>query len=209
LLVCEVHRGAGIGDDLAGALRAAGEAGMHAQVLTFNGRDEALEFAEDQILDSLDCEHTQISDHVALADNSLARYMRPEDIEVLQAALRQRNVERGVTLFETGDDGEELFIVLRGEVEARITTTPHHYKRLATYGPGTFLGELALLKQGQRAARAVAVAPTELLVLSRDAFRQITIAHPATAIALLSAICDALVSNQRWSTREMQRLAEW
>ena len=31
----------------------------------------------------------------------------------------------------------------------------------------------------------------------------------ASAIALLTAICDTLVTNQRWSTRELQRLSEW
>ena len=98
---------------------------------------------------------------------------------------------------------------MRGQVEIQLRTTAHHYKRLAVYGAGSFFGELALLKQGPRAAHAVIAAPSDILVLSMPAFERIKQQQPALAIALLTAICDVLVNNQRWSTRELQRLSEW
>ena len=76
-------------------------------------------------------------------------------------------------------------------------------------GRAVSFGELALLKQGPRAAHAVAAAPTDLMVLSYTAFDAIKRHEAALAIALLIAICDTLVNNQRWSTRELQRLSEW
>ncbi|MBK6658187.1 MAG: hypothetical protein IPG43_08615 [Proteobacteria bacterium] len=55
----------------------------------------------------------------------------------------------------------------------------------------------------------MAAAPTDLLVLPVAVFARLKRDEPALAIALLSAICDTLVNNQRWSTRELQRLSEW
>ena len=76
-------------------------------------------------------------------------------------------------------------------------------------GKGAFFGELALLKSGPRAADAIATADTRCWVLERATFEDIKVRDPALAIALLAAICDVLVANQRWSTRELQRLSEW
>ncbi len=65
------------------------------------------------------------------------------------------------------------------------------------------------MKEGPRAANAVAAAPTDLLVLPVAVFSRLKREQPALAIDLLTAICDTLVNNQRWSTRELQRLSEW
>lgn len=209
LVCCEVHQGAGIGGDMAAALREAGEGALLANVLTFNGRDEALEFAEDALLDALDCPRTAVGDSVPSGSNGIARYMSVGDKAVLDGALAPIALQRGEVLFRAGAPGADLYLVVSGEIEVRIPTTEHHHKRLASYGPGTFFGELALLREGSRAADALALSPSRLLALSRGDYVRITREHPATAIALLGAICDVLVTNQRWSTREMQRLSEW
>lgn len=209
LLCCEMHRGAGVGGDLGAALAEAGEGPPRARVLTFNGRDEALEFAEDALLDELECARTSVGDRLGVEQNAIARYATAQDVDVLRGALKPIELRGGETLFRTGDTGRELYLVVSGEVEVRIGTTEHHHKRLASYGPGTFFGELALLREGPRAADAIAIGQAALLALSRQDYERLTSEHPRAAIALLGAICDVLVSNQRWSTREVRRLSEW
>ena len=209
LVFCELHQEAGVGEDFADALRLISDKRSNAPVRTFNGRDEALEFAENALLESLSFQRTHIEDAVALASNSIARYLNSAQVESLLRQLEPRHFELGAQLFAEGQLGDELYLVMRGQVEIQLRTTAHHYKRLAVYGAGSFFGELALLKQGPRAAHAVIAAPSDILVLSMPAFERIKQQQPALAIALLTAICDVLVNNQRWSTRELQRLSEW
>ena len=94
-------------------------------------------------------------------------------------------------------------------VVSRVPRPTAHHTSAWQSGPGTFVGELALLDTGARAADAVTVAPTDCWILERPVFQRLREQEPALAIALLAAICDVLVRNQRWSTRELQRLAEW
>ena len=209
VLVCELHRGTGIHGALADAIGQVGQQAGAPPLLTFNGRDEALEFAESALLDALGTRTTQLGDIVDLGDSGLVRDLAAADIGHLESILETRDLEPGMTLFRTGDQSDELFLVARGEVEIRVSTTSHHSKRLAVYGPGSFFGELALLAPGPRAADAVVTAQTRLRILRRASFEQLKHDRPAVAIALLSAICDSLVRNQRWSTRELQRLSEW
>jgi len=209
LLFCELHQEAGVGEDFADALRLISDKRSNAPVRTFNGRDEALEFAENALLEALSYSRTRIDDAVALASNSIARYLTASQVEVLLQHLEPRHLEANASLFVEGELGDELYLVMRGQVEIQLRTTAHHHKRLAVYGAGSFFGELALLKQGPRAAHAIVAAPTDLLVLSMQAFESLKHREPALAIALLTAICEVLVNNQRWSTRELQRLSEW
>ena len=209
LLFCELHAETGVGEDFEQALRLISDKRSNAPVRTFNGRDEALEFAENALLEALDYSRTRIDDAVALASNTIVRYLNAGQIDVLVRHLEPRHLQQGTHLFTEGAPGDELYLVMCGQVEIQLRTTAHHYKRLAIYGAGSFFGELALLKQGPRAAHAVAAAPTDLLVLSVNAFEGLKRDESALAIALLTAICDTLVNNQRWSTRELQRLSEW
>ena len=209
LLFCELHAESGVGEDFEQALRLISDKVSNAPVRTFNGRDEALEFAENALLEILDFTRTRIDEAVPLASNAIVRYLNTIQIDVLAQHLQARHLAQGANLFIEGDSGDELYLVMCGQVDIQLRTTAHHYKRLAVHGAGSFFGELALLKQGPRAAHAVAAAPTDLLVLSYTAFDAIKRHEAALAIALLSAICDTLVNNQRWSTRELQRLSEW
>ncbi len=208
LLCCELHHGTGIDGSLSDAFRMAGGK-QGAPVLTFNGRDEALEFAENALLEALATTPTQVDDVVALADNRACAYLNAAQIEALQGRLGSRDIAAGERLFGSGDSGTELYLVARGKVEIRVATTRHHYKRLALYGAGGFFGELALLKSGARAADAIAISNTRCWILERSTFETVKRDEPALAIALLAAICDTLVSNQRWSTAELSRLSEW
>lgn len=208
LLLCELHRGTGIEGSFQEALALVGTGGSN-NVLTFNGRDEALEFAENALLDELGQSYTALDTVLDLADNAIAGHMNAAQVQAFGQLLTQRAFAQGEWLFRRGDPGDSLLIVLAGRVEVRLPTTEHHYKRLAMYGAGTFLGELALLKTGPRAADAIAITGTTVGELHRDVFERIKHDDPALAIAVLTAISDTLVVNQRWSTRELQRLAEW
>lgn len=209
LLFCELHAGTGIAGSVAEVFRRTSRQGGSAPVLTFNGRDEALEYAEDALLEALGASPALRAERVPLSDNALTRRLTPAQLEMLGGQLRTRDVAAGDYLFRAGDESDELYLVLRGRIEIRLATTTHHYKRLAVYAPGSFFGELGLLKRGARAADAIAATEATCSVLEHAVFARFAAEDPALAIALLSALCDSLVANQRWSTRELQRLSEW
>jgi SulP family sulfate permease len=209
LIFCNVHKGAGVGRSIQKTFKKISAGRARVQVLTFNGKDEALDFAENALLEELGHAATQMNDEVPLAENDLCRSLSADEIAYLGELLITRTCKKGEKIFSTADIGDELYIVLRGQVDIRLPTTKHHYKRLASCGPGTFFGELALLNPGPRAANAVTVRKTTLLGLNRAAFEKLQQDHPATAINLLTSLCETQVAQQRWSVQEMQRLSEW
>jgi len=210
LLFCEVHRELDLGEDINRTLAAVGQKdGNGLNVRTFVGSDEALEYAEDALLTELDCPPAAAHEHVALADSDLCQGMTPPQIAALEAVLHAARSEAGQQLFAAGDSGDDLYIVMHGEVEVRLQTTRHHYKRLAKCGPGTFFGEVAFLDPGPRTADAYVMKPTELMVFDRDSLRQLEERHPDVAVALLIALGRAQGQHLRHTDEEIQRMAQW
>ncbi|HSG87036.1 MAG TPA: Crp/Fnr family transcriptional regulator [Candidatus Limnocylindrales bacterium] len=107
--------------------------------------------------------------------------------------LRTRRFRRGETIFHQGDPGDSLFIIEGGSVKI-VLPSPEGAEPaiIATLGRGDFFGELSLLDGAYRSATAVAIEPTETLVLRREPFGQLVDGNPAFRAALLSGLAAEL-----------------
>lgn len=209
LIFCNVHHGIGIGFNVQDIFRIMSLDHECCQVLTFNGRDEAIEFAENALLEELGVRTTHIGDTVPLSQNQFCRGLNKDELIIVESILNITNLNKGEILFSAGDEGDELYLVINGEIDIRLPTTKHHYKRLATYGAGTYFGELSLLKPGKRVADAVATFPTKLMSLNRETFEKLRTEYPGLAQGILMNLAEIQVEHQRWSADEIQRLSEW
>ena len=210
LLFCEVHHHIGLGADVGRALSRVSQKGAgNRRVLTLIGSDEALEHAENALLTELGSPPAAAHDRVELAAADLCRGMTTEQVAALRSVLSSRTVESGRTLFAAGEQGDDMYIVVSGEVDVRLQTTQHHYKRIANCGPGTVFGEIAFIDPGPRTADAIAVQPTELLVLDRRGLERLERERPDAAVSLLIALGNMQGHHLRRSDEEIQRLAQW
>lgn len=95
----------------------------------------------------------------ALSDEVLAH---------LSTVLQRRNVAAGTALFQEGDPGHDMFVVLDGEVEVLKKSRRGRQQRIAILGPGDSLGEMAIIDVQPRSATARALAPTRLLRIAAE-----------------------------------------
>jgi anti-anti-sigma regulatory factor len=208
LLFCNVHKEIGLGRKVQKTLRKA-TFGAAPQVKTFVGSDEALEYAEDGLLEELRGRPTLPEEAVELCDSELFQKFAPVDFEAVVARLQRKTFQAGEHLFERGAQGERLYVLRRGEVDLVIPTTLRHHKRVAKCGPGMHFGEIAFLETGPRSATAIARTSVEVYELSQESFRQMRTQTPSAALALLEALALTQVNYVRWSAAEIERLAQW
>ena len=90
-------------------------------------------------------------------------------------------VEPGAVITEQGQVGQEAFVVVSGDVQVIVNGHP-----IATAGPGSMLGEMALIDLRPRSATLVALTPVELMSYDAKHFRQILDEMPADARAALN-----------------------
>ncbi len=93
--------------------------------------------------------------------------------------------------------GDELFLVLTGEVRILVTQrTLGVEKELARLGPGAYFGEVSLLTGGTRTASARAGADTRLLALTRAAFIAQLARLPSLAISVCAGLARYIEANR-------------
>ncbi len=83
------------------------------------------------------------------------------------AKLQRRRLDAGEALIEQGQEGRELFLILDGIVDVEVDG-----EEVAELGPGTLIGELALLGEGKRTASVYATTPTRVVVVPPEAVSQ-------------------------------------
>ncbi|MGH3038390.1 MAG: cyclic nucleotide-binding domain-containing protein [Gaiellaceae bacterium] len=110
-------------------------------------------------------EHTPWGDEesdafVTAAESALERRLSRELMEDSRSLLRRR-LDAGDTLVEQGEEGEELFLLLDGVLVAEAAG-----EELGEFGPGSILGERALLEDGIRQATLRARTRCRVVVVS-------------------------------------------
>jgi len=114
-------------------------------------------------------------------------------IRACAANLRVRRFRRGETIFHQGDPGDSLYIVESGAVKI-VLPSPEGGEEaiIATLSRGDFFGELAILDGAPHSATAVALEPTETLVLHRDPFEVLIDTDRTMRMALFAGLTAEL-----------------
>ncbi len=102
--------------------------------------------------------------------------------------LESRTLAPGEVLFREGDPGDSMYVLVSGQVEVRANGLDGP-RDLATLGPGTLLGEFALMADARRLRSVVALTGAEVWELRRDRFEA------------------ALNGGEIWATRFLQAAA--
>lgn len=92
------------------------------------------------------------------------------------ATLQRRR--RGDIVFREGQSGSELYIILEGRVDVERLDPLGASRRLATLGPGTFFGEMAIVAGAPRSATIRVISDALLLEVSRAGVRKLSERDP-------------------------------
>jgi CRP-like cAMP-binding protein len=117
-----------------------------------------------------------------------------DDSELSKIArlLKEHKVSENEVIFNQGDPGDGLYIILQGRVRIATTDSFGRERVLAFYGPGEFFGDMAVLTGAPRSASASASADGRLLQLRKDDFDVLV----ATNVGVMRAMMRVMVERQ-------------
>ena len=99
----------------------------------------------------------------------------PPAVITLTRMLRRIDLAPRIVVVRRGRPGDCMYFIASGEVEVEIEPRP------IRLGPGSFFGEIALLKDTNRTATVTTAAASTLLVLEVSDFRDFMAHHPELA----------------------------
>lgn len=113
------------------------------------------------------------------------------ELEVLGGYLGQMKSAAGSVIFNEGDPGSHLLILISGRIS--IYKTGENGRHLLSYeNRGRVIGEMALLDRERRSALCVADTDCELLTLTHDGLDRLATGHPVLAYRFMAALARRL-----------------
>jgi CRP-like cAMP-binding protein len=110
-----------------------------------------------------------------------------QELNTLARLTTEVDVPAGKQLITEGHPGQEFMIVLEGNAVATVGG-----REVATFGPGDYFGEIALLDPGRRTATVTARTPMVLAVVGRGEFHQMLDDVPPLAHKVMSGLARRL-----------------
>jgi CRP/FNR family cyclic AMP-dependent transcriptional regulator len=123
--------------------------------------------------------------------------LRTDQLRHLAAALEPIAWPGKEVIFERGEAGDAMYIVVSGKVGISLAETPPFDDFISELGPGEFFGEMAILDEQPRSASAVSVDGTEGYSLSKDKTRGLLLAYPELGMGMLRALSRRLRVNSQ------------
>jgi CRP-like cAMP-binding protein len=122
----------------------------------------------------------------ALRDTPLLAGLGDDDLRQVAQMGQHEHFEAGQSIVEQGDQGDGMYIVLTGKAQVDVGGRFHDM------GPGSFFGEMALIRRRKRSATVRAVGPVAALKIPAEDFRSFLLEHPSVAVAMLEGVADRL-----------------
>lgn len=98
-------------------------------------------------------------------------------LNVLAIGAEHKNLEFGDELFKIGDEADSGYVVKRGSFRVAAIERVNE----TVVGPGSLIGELALMVAMPRPATAMALESSSVIRLSRSLFQRVLESHPEAA----------------------------
>lgn len=125
------------------------------------------------------------------------RRVSDEDRRHLLAVARLHHYERGAVIFAEGGPSEYFTVVLTGRVKVYRTAPSGKETILEIFGAGDPLGAVAVYDSAPFPASAVALDPTDCLLIQRRDFFALLESHPSLVRGLLQSLTHRLVQLTR------------
>ena len=119
--------------------------------------------------------------------------LAPEDLQRLAMTATERFYPGGTPLMREGELGDELVVVVEGNVRIVRMDADGVERELRRYGAGDHIGELAVLRERPRAATVIADDPgVRGLVIGGDGLTAILRERPEAAMAMLATLAERI-----------------
>ena len=133
------------------------------------------------------------NDMQVLDDVPMLSGLAPETLKLMAFTADRLSFADAEVLFDAGEKGEDTFVIIDGHADIIIGEAGHE-RVINTHGPGTLLGEIALLSDSPRIATVRANGDLKVLRLSRELFFDLIRQDANLGLAVMRSLSDRLVT---------------
>ncbi|MFN8448893.1 MAG: cyclic nucleotide-binding domain-containing protein [Anaerolineae bacterium] len=137
-------------------------------------------------------------------------------LELIASICAEYTFAQGEIVFEENSDGSDLYVIADGEIDIQVrpaavdkrgSTEPQTIARLRR---GQSFGEMAMVDEGVRSARALAIQPdTRLIVIPRDKLMLLCDSYPHMGYRFMRNLAADLAMKIRNTDHKVREFLTW
>jgi len=174
--------------------------------LCFPDTSSAFVWCEERILEQENSD--DFTDNIlSLREIELFHTLDENSLKEVSQYLRKVTFARDSIIFKQGDKGTFVLFIVKGNVEVYVDLPGlSHGKQLQILGPGTVVGEMALIDGNPRSANLKALNNVVCLTMTRKLYLQLLKKHPVIATRILSGFCQIFSERLRVANKMISEL---
>ena len=118
--------------------------------------------------------------------------LSPADLKRVAAIATEHHLLDGEIIFEQDEPGDEMYVVVSGEVRVLVRNENHDDKEVARRKPGETVGEMSVISGDLRSASLIAAGDVHLLCLDQKSFEGLLRERPEVSLAVMRMLCERL-----------------
>ncbi|OQX29943.1 MAG: hypothetical protein B0D92_01040 [Spirochaeta sp. LUC14_002_19_P3] len=132
-----------------------------------------------------------------------------EEVSCIHTFMKQHKFSKGRELFHEGDPGEEMYIVLDGEVAIFIQIGNGEETEVARIKEGSFFGEMSIIEKDVRSATCRTVSACTLLSLNAQGFQKIIRNEPQISIKIMNRMLNTAINRLQNTGAFLSSMIKW
>ncbi len=116
----------------------------------------------------------------------------PSELKQVAAITNEQYYLDGDIIAQQGEPGDEMYVIVSGEVRVTAEAGSQTVMELARRGPGEYVGEMAIISQEPRMASLIAHGDVRVLHIGQPQFEAILRERPETSLAVMRVLCARL-----------------
>ena len=118
--------------------------------------------------------------------------LSPSDLKHVAAIATEHHFLDGEVIFEQDEHGDEMYVVVAGEVRVMVANGDDQDREVARRKVGETVGEMSVISGSVRSATLVASGDVHVLCLDQKSFEGLLRERPDVSLAVMRMLCDRL-----------------
>ena len=123
-----------------------------------------------------------------LKKSNLFSEVSTDDLRFVADALVESEYFPGERVFDIGEQGDQLYLIVKGSIGISLSPDPEAQEFVATIGAGEHFGEMNLLDDLPRSATAHVLEETRLLSLEKGRLRGLILSYPEISLGIMRGL---------------------
>lgn len=122
----------------------------------------------------------------------LLAVLPPADLQRVAGISTEQDFVDGEVLCEQGEPGDEMYVIISGEVRVVVGQDRQNEKEIARRAAGDVVGEMSIISGDTRIASVIATGDVRALCLDRLSFESLLRERPEVSLAVMRDLCQRL-----------------